>query len=116
MGVHHGLAQLVGGRTGIAARARQRRAAGALDPVQRRRPCPTTSRRIGEAIGDADDAAGAVAALVERLGLPSQLGDCGVTLDDVEAVAQQAPSNRNVAANPRPVTEDDAKGILLAAY
>jgi alcohol dehydrogenase class IV len=39
-----------------------------------------------------------------------------VTLEDVDAVAQQAPSNRNVAANPAPVTTEDAKGILLAAY
>jgi alcohol dehydrogenase class IV len=39
-----------------------------------------------------------------------------VTLDDVDAVAASAPSNGNVAANPRPVTVEDAKGILLAAY
>lgn len=115
MGIHHGLAQLLGGRTGIA-----HGLANALLLAHSVRfnaeAVPDDVQRIGHAIGSPDDPAGAVAALVERLGLPTRLGDCGVTLDDVEAVAQQAPSNRNVAANPRPVTEEDAKGVLLAAY
>src|SRR5262245_23246555 len=115
MGVHHGLAQLVGGRTGI-----PHGLANAVLLAHSIRfnadAVPDEVRRIGEALGSDAAAADAVAALVARLGLPSQLGDCGVTLEDVDAVAQQAPSNRNVANNPRPVTEDDAKGILLAAY
>ena len=115
MGVHHGLAQLVGGRTGI-----PHGLANAMLLAHSIRfnadAVPDEVRRIGEALGSSASAADAVTALVERLGLPSQLGDCGVTLEDVDAVAQQAPSNRNVANNPRPVTEDDAKGILLAAY
>ncbi len=71
---------------------------------------------LGEAIGAPDDPAGAVAALVARLGLPTQLGDCGVTLDDLDAVARLSQSNGNVKNNPRPVTEDDARAILSAAY
>jgi alcohol dehydrogenase class IV len=57
-----------------------------------------------------------VAALLVRLGLPSELGACGVSLEDVDAVARMAPDNRNVVNNPRPVSEDDARAILSAAY
>ena len=115
MGVHHGLAQLVGGRTGIA----HGLANAVLLPhvVRFNQPAvPEELRRLGGVLGDADDPAGAIEALVARLDLPTRLGDCGVTLDDVDAVASLAAGNRNVANNPRPVSEDDAKGILLAAY
>ena len=36
--------------------------------------------------------------------------------DDIEAVARQAESNPNVRANPRPVSEADARAILEAAF
>jgi len=39
-----------------------------------------------------------------------------VTLDDLDAVARLSQSNHNVRNNVRPVTEDDAKVILAAAY
>ena len=114
MGVHHGLAQLVGGRTGIAhglanamllAHAVQFNADAVPDEIA----------RIGAAIG-APDAAEGIAALVARLGLPAGLGACGVTLEDLDAVARSAPGNGNVRSNPRPVSEDDARAILAAAY
>src|SRR5207248_2541261 len=59
MGVHHGLAQLVGGRTGIAhglanAVILPHAIRFNLDAV------PDDLRRIGESLGDPDDAAGAV--------------------------------------------------------
>ena len=115
MGVHHGLSQLVGGRTGIphglanamilphAIRYNEEAAGEEL-------------QRLGEAIGAPDDPAGAIADLVKRLGLPSGLGECGVTLDDLDAVARLSQSNHNVRNNVRPVSEDDAKVILAAAY
>jgi maleylacetate reductase len=115
MGVHHGLSQLVGGRTGIA----HGLANAVILPHAVRfnmEAVPDELRRLGEAIGAPDDPAAAIAALVERIGLPTRLQDCGVTLDDIEEVAQMAPSNGNVANNPRPVSADDAKGILVAAY
>ena len=77
---------------------------------------PDELQRLGEAIGAPDDAPGAIAALVARLGLPSGLGECGVTLDDLDAVARLSQSNHNVRNNVRPVSEDDARGILAAAY
>ncbi len=114
MGVHHGLAQLVGGRTGIAhglanAVILPHAMAFNADAV------PDEMARIGRAIGDEADPVGAVAALVARLGLPSRLSDCGVDDEDVDAVARLAAGNRNVAANPKPVSEADARAILAAA-
>jgi alcohol dehydrogenase class IV len=39
-----------------------------------------------------------------------------VAQDDLDAVARLSQSNRNVARNPRPVSEADARGILQAAW
>lgn len=115
MGVHHGLAQLLGGRTGMAHGLANavllshavRFNAGAV---------PAEIARLGKAIGAPDDPAKAIDALVVGLGLPTRLGDCGVTAEDIEIVAQLSQSNANVAANPRPVSEEDARAILAAAY
>jgi len=115
MGVHHGLAQLVGGRTGIS----HGLANAVILPHALRYnadAAPDAVARLGEAIGAPDDPAGAIAALVERLGLPTRLGDCGVTLEDLDAVARSSQSNPSVRANVRPVSEDDARAILAAAY
>ncbi|MBV9410913.1 MAG: iron-containing alcohol dehydrogenase [Acidimicrobiia bacterium] len=115
MGVHHGLAQLVGGRTGIShgmanaivlAHAMRFNAAAVPDDM----------RRIGEALGDPADPAGAVDRLLERLGLPSRLSDVGVTDEDLDAVVRLSQSNYSVQSNPRPVSEDDARAILEAAF
>jgi maleylacetate reductase len=115
MGVHHGLAQLVGGRTGIShglanavilAHA-MRFNAGAV---------PDDMRRIGEALGDADDPAGAVDRLLRRIELPTRLSDVGMTDEDLDAVVRLSQSSSTVQTNPRPVTEDDARSILEAAY
>ena len=115
MGVHHGLAQLLGGRTGI-----PHGLANALLLAHVVRfntdAVPGELRRVGLALGDADDPAGAVDALRERLGLPGRLSDCGVTDEDVDAVSRMAEGNPNVRANPRPVSEQDAREILEAAF
>ena len=115
MGVHHGLAQLVGGRTGIPhglanavllAHA-MRFNAEAVDGA---------AYRIGLALGDPDDPADAIDRLRERLGLPATLSACGVTDDDIDAVARLSQGNPNVKNNPRPVSEDDARELLAAAF
>ena len=115
MGVHHGLAQLVGGRTGIShglanavilAHA-MRFNAGAV---------PEDMRRIGEALGDPDDPAGAVDRLLQRIGLPARLSDVGVTDEDLDAVVRLSQSSYSVQSNPRAVSEDDARSILEAAF
>lgn len=115
MGVHHGLCQLLGGRTGIP----HGLANAVLLPHAVRfntAAVPDAVRRVGLAIGAPDDPAGAIEALVGRLGLPTRLSACGVTEDDLHAVAAAAPDNGNVRANPRPVTEADARALLDAAY
>jgi maleylacetate reductase len=114
MGVHHGLAQLVGGRTGIP----HGLANAVILPHAIRfnaEAVPDAVAKLGEALGT-DDVAGAVAALVVRLDLPTQLGDCGVSLEDLDAVATAAPGNGSVANNPRLVGVDEAREILTAAY
>lgn len=115
MGIHHGLAQLVGGRTGIP----HGLANAVILPhaIRFNAPAvPDAVRRLGAAIGAPDDPAGAVAELVARLGLPTRLADCGVTEEDLDAVARLSQGNGNVLANPRPVSEDDARAVLEAAW
>ena len=114
MGVHHGLSQLMGGRTGLPhglvnalvlphAMAFNASAVG------------EAARRIGAALGDPADPAGALARLRDRVGLPATLAECGVTAADIDEVARLSPQNGNVAANVRPVSVDDARAILTAA-
>jgi len=114
MGVHHGLAQLVGGRTGI-----PHGLANAVLLAHCVRfnadAVPAEVARIGEALGSAD-AAAAVDALRAQLGLPATLRDAGVDEADLEVVARLSQSNHNVGRNPRPVTEADALGILRSAW
>ena len=115
MGVHHGLAQLVGGRTGIP----HGLANAVILPHAMRfnaDVAPDEMQRIGEALGDPDDAPSAVARLVERLGLPTRLRDCDVDEDDLDAVARMSQSSSPVQANLRPVGESDARAILDDAY
>lgn len=114
-GVHHGLAQLVGGRTGI-----PHGLANAVLLAHAVRfnadAAPEELLRIGDALGDPDDPAAAIDRLRERIGLPASLADCGVTIDDLDAVARMSGGSPSVAANLRPVAEDDAREILAAAY
>ncbi|MDP9075189.1 MAG: iron-containing alcohol dehydrogenase, partial [Actinomycetota bacterium] len=115
MGIHHGLAQLIGGRTGIS-----HGLANALLLAHALRwnapAIGAAAWRIGDALGDPDDPAGAVDRLRERLGLPSGLSEVGVTEDDIDAVVAMSADNANVKNNPRPVSERDARSILESAY
>lgn len=115
MGVHHGLAQLLGGRTGM-----PHGLANAVVLCHAMRfnveAVGAVAYRIGTALGDPDDPAAAIDRLRERIGLPGTLAECGVTEDDLDAVARLSQGNRNVQGNPRPVTEDDARTILAAAF
>jgi maleylacetate reductase len=114
MGVHHGLAQLVGGRTGIPhglSNAIILPAAMAYNAVA----VPDAMALLARALG-VDDATAAVEALVERLGLPSRLSDVGVDDEDIDAVARLSQASGPVRANPRPVSEDDARAILESVY
>lgn len=116
MGVHHGLAQIVGGRTGI-----PHGLANALILAHAVRfnasAVPEVVWRLAQAFGRTDgDAAEAIDALRARVGLPPKLSQCGVTAGDIDAIVQLAPANGNVLKNPRPVTAADARAILTAAF
>ncbi len=117
MGVHHGLCQLLGGRTGVSHGLAN--AVVLPHAVRFNTPeVPEAISRLRQAMGlGADaDAALAIERLVETLGLPTRLLDCGVTPDDLDSVARQSQGNGNIAANPRPVSEADARSILEDAY
>jgi len=113
MGVHHGLAQLVGGRTGIPhglANAILLTHAIAFNAEA----VPDEVGRLSGALGA--DAAAAVDGLRAGIGLPGRLSEVGVDEADLDAVARLSQSNANVGRNPRPVSEADALAILRAAY
>jgi alcohol dehydrogenase class IV len=115
MGVHHGLAQLVGGRTGIA----HGLANAVILPHAIRfneDVVPAELARIGMALGDPADPAGAVERLLERLELPRQLSECGFTDEDLDANVRLSQSSPAVQMNPKPVSEDDARSILESAF
>ena len=119
MGVHHGLSQLLGGRTGL-----PHGLANALLLAASVRynaeAVPKAMGRIALALGaeggtDGDPVA-AIDGLRERLGLPARLSDVGVTEDDLDAVARMAEGNANVRNNPRPVSEADARELLDTCF
>jgi maleylacetate reductase len=115
MGVEHGLAQLLGGRSGIAhgvANAILLTHAVAFNLEA----TPDELWRVGAALGDGDDPAGAIDRLRERVGLPGSLSEVGVTLDDLDAVVRMSSGSPAIRANPRPVSEDDVRAILEAAF
>ncbi|MGV3758547.1 MAG: iron-containing alcohol dehydrogenase family protein [Actinomycetota bacterium] len=115
MGVHHGLSQLVGGRTGL-----PHGLANAILLTHSIRfnadTVPQSVAAIGAALGRPDDAAGAVDDLRSRLRLPASLSEAGVDEAELAVVARLSQSNANVGRNPRPVSEDDALAILQAAW
>ena len=119
MGAHHGLAQLLGGRTGMPHGLAN---AILLTHVLRWNAeavpggVPDEARRIGEALGDPDDPAGAVDRLRAAIGLPGRLSEVGISADDIDAVVRQSPENFSIANNPRPVSQDDARTILESAF
>ncbi len=115
MGVHHGLAQLMGGRTGIPHGLAN---AILLTHCVRFNQDTVTDAvtRIGAALGASDDAAGAVDRLRAAIGLPGGFSEVGVAEADLEVVARLSQSNHNVARNPRAVSEADALAILQAAW
>ena len=53
---------------------------------------------------------------VSVAGLPTGLSDCGLTDEDIDAVVRLSQSSPGVKANPKPVSEEDARAILGAAW
>ena len=117
MGVGHGLSQLIGGRTGMPhglANALVLAHAVRFDAGDPALYEPL--ERIGLALGDQQDPAGAIDRLRERLDLPGRLSECGMDEDDVDAVVRMSQSSPAVKGNARPVSEDEARELLEAAF
>jgi maleylacetate reductase len=116
MGVHHGLSQLLGGRTGM-----PHGLANALILSHAVRfnagAVPQVIARLARSFGREDgDAGRAIDELRARVGLPGHLSECGVTQDDLAAVVALSEGNATIAKNPRRVSREDARAILEAAY
>jgi maleylacetate reductase len=121
MGVHHGLAQLLGGRTRVAHGLLN--AVLLAHTVRFNEPVvPDAVARLGAAIGVPGDGArtGATAEAIDRLraslGLPAGLHEVGVGEEDLDAVARLSQSSASIQGNPRPVSEQDARALLQAAW
>jgi alcohol dehydrogenase class IV len=116
MGVHHGLAQLVGGRTGIPHGV----ANAVILPHAIRFNAEAAPDAVAALAGTIGVEPGALADVVAMaagfMGLPARLSECGVGEDDLDAVARLSQSSPSVRANPRPVGEADARAILAGAY
>ena len=67
--------------------------------------------------GEAADAATAmVRALVGKASLPGSLREIGVRMSQLDQIARNALDDAYIVTNPRPVVEDDARAICLAAW
>ena len=67
--------------------------------------------------GEAADAATAmVRALAGKASLPGSLREIGVQLPQLDQIARNALDDAYIVTNPRPVAEDDARAICLAAW
>jgi maleylacetate reductase len=116
MGVHHGIAQLIGGRTGM-----PHGLANALILAHAVRfnadVVPHVIWRLAIELGRTDgDAAAAIDELRARIGLPARLSECGFTREDLDAVVDLSEGNANIAKNPKPVSKSDVRAILEKAY
>ena len=115
MGVHHGLAQLLGGRTGLPHGLAN--AVLLAHSMRFNEPAvPDAVARIGAALGDPADAAGAVdrsagVARPARAALGARRRRGGP-----RGRRPPVPGAPHVAGNPRPVSEADALAILRAAW
>jgi 1,3-propanediol dehydrogenase len=67
--------------------------------------------------GEAADAATAmVRTLVGKASLPGSLREIGVRMPQLDQIARNALDDAYIVTNPRPVAEDDARAICLAAW
>ena len=64
----------------------------------------------------ADAAIQTVRALVGKASLPASLREIGVRMPQLGEVARNALDDAYIVTNPRPVLEEDARAICLAAW
>lgn len=76
---------------------------------------PDAVRRFGEAIGDADDPAGAVEELA-RLGGVTRLRELGVPENHLPELAAAAARRQGNATNPRPASDAEIEQLLATVW
>jgi alcohol dehydrogenase len=64
----------------------------------------------------ADAATAMVRALVGKASLPASLREIGVRMPQLGQIARNALDDAYIVTNPRPVLEEDARAICLAAW
>jgi alcohol dehydrogenase class IV len=83
-----------------------------------RSAAPERFAGVGEALGVGKDGKAAVSfvhRLIEDIGIPRRLSECGVTGDKVPFMAKDAFQSGNIAVNPRPTTLADLEALYRAA-
>jgi alcohol dehydrogenase class IV len=79
---------------------------------------PERFAAVAEAMGLAKDARASVDRtfrLVEEVGIPKRLSECGVTEDKIPLMAKDAIQSGNIAVNPRATTLADIEALYRAA-
>jgi 1,3-propanediol dehydrogenase len=64
----------------------------------------------------ADAAIHTVRALAGKASLPASLREIGVRVPQIDGIARNALDDAYIVTNPRPVSEEDARAICLAAW
>jgi maleylacetate reductase len=110
----HAMAQAIGGRCGLPHGTLN---GICLPPALRFNTAyaPEAVRRFGEAIGAPDDPAGRVEALASLAGA-TRLGELGVPVEDLPAIAADAAQRYGNRANPRPATPDEIEQLLREVF
>lgn len=112
-GLHHKICHLLGGRYNLP--HAQTHSAVLAYVTQFNAPyAPAAGGRICEALGSAT-AAGGLSDLRAELGVTASLAELGMPESGIDDTAEQVVS-ATPPSNPRPVTPDDARAILRAAW
>jgi alcohol dehydrogenase class IV len=110
MGLGHAMAQALGGRYGLPHGTMN---AVCLPPALRYNEAVAAAEiaRLGEAMGDRDDAIARVSELSALAG-PSRLRDYGVPRDDLESLSEAIAERAPAKANPRPAPAEAILEVL----
>ena len=79
-----------------------------------RAPRPEATAALSRALGGAPDPAARLWQIAEELDAPRSLAELGMQEEDIERIAEEVTSRSY--GNPRPVTYEDARALLRAAW
>ena len=75
---------------------------------------PEATAALSRALGGAPDPAARLWQIAEELDAPRSLAELGMQEEDIERIAEEVTSRSY--GNPRPVTYEDARALLRAAW